>query len=232
LRTHAGSIVLAQDAPGAPTVAEMTRAAEITPIITFPQGHGIASSPHAAHLPEFFDHDPDLVALYKQTLTVRQLSQLREAAPGVGTIFPNTSWVQPFVAIEKHKPPRIALHWRNWQPRGPHEVEAWGWYFAPVEASAELRNEMYRAALQTFGMGGILDEDDSEVWSSITRTVRGSVASRGFMDFSCGHSAVPLQDYRFPGTAYNSLLSEQAQQGFLRRWDRDMRQPRFEEGLM
>jgi phenylpropionate dioxygenase-like ring-hydroxylating dioxygenase large terminal subunit len=223
LRTHAGSITIAKDAPWAPSVSEMTRAAEATPLITFPQGHGIATAPFAPHLPEFFEHDPQLVALYRKTLSSEQLAQLREAAPAVGTIFPTTTWVQPFVAVVKDRPPRIALHWRNWQPRGPDRVEVWSWYFAPAEASAELRSEMHKAAFQTFGMGGILDEDDAEVWSAVTRSLQGSMASRGYMDFSCGRSEATLQGYRFPGTAYPSLLTEHAQRGFLRRWRREMR---------
>jgi phenylpropionate dioxygenase-like ring-hydroxylating dioxygenase large terminal subunit len=231
LRTHAGPIHIAQHASGAPTLAEMERAADATPLITFPQGHGIATSPYAPHLPEFFDHAPEMVALYKQTLGAEQLTQLREAAPGVGSIFPNTSWVQPFVAVETGKLPRIALNWRNWQPRGANEVEVWSWYFAPAEASAELRGDMYKAAFQTFGMGGTLEEDDSEVWSSITRTLQGSMAVREFMDFSCGRSEATVQGYRFPGTAYPSLLTEHAQRGFLRRWRRDMRQVAVAETL-
>lgn len=163
-----------------------------------------------------------MVTLYRQTLSSEQLAQMRESAPAVGTIFPNTSWVQPFVAVEKDKPLRPALHWRNWQPRGPDKVEIWSWYFAPAEASAQLRAEMYRAASQTFGAGGILDEDDSEVWASIGRSLRGSMAGRGFMDFSCGRSEATLKDYRFPGTAYPSLLTDHAQRGFLRRWRREM----------
>jgi len=222
LRTHTGPISIAQQAPGAPSPQQMEQAADATASVTFPQGHGIATTPYAAHLPEFFDHAPEMVAYYKQALSREQLAQLREAAPGVGTIFPNTSWVQPFVVIETDRVPRIALNWRNWQPRGPNEVEIWSWYFAPAEASEELRAEMHRAAFQTFGVGGTLEEDDSEVWSSITRTIQGSMAARGFMDFSCGMSEATLEGYRFPGTAYPSLLTEHAQRAFLRRWRREM----------
>ena len=224
LRTHAGPLLIAQRAsPGAPTLAQMEKGSDATPLVTFPQGHCIASTPYSPNLPEFFDHAPEMVALYRKTLSTEQLAQLREAAPGTGTLFPNTSWVQPFVALETDRIRRIALNWRNWQPLGPNKVEVWSWYFAPAEASADLRAEMYQAALQTFGVGGTLEEDDSEVWSSITRTLQGSIASRGFMDFSAGRSDTAIQGYRFPGTAYPSLLTEHAQRGFLRRWHRDMR---------
>lgn len=229
LRTHVGPISIAQKAPGAPTPAQMELAADGTASITFPQGHGIATTPLAPHLPAFYDHAPEMVALYKRTLSRDQLTQLREAAPGVGTIFPNTSWVQPFVAVEMDRLPRIALNWRNWQPRGANKVEVWSWYFAPVEASAQLREEMHRAAFQTFGVGGTLEEDDTEVWSSITRTLQGSMAARGFMDFSCGQSESTVQGYRFPGTAYPSLLTEHTQRAFMRRWSQQMRQAPREE---
>jgi phenylpropionate dioxygenase-like ring-hydroxylating dioxygenase large terminal subunit len=222
LRTHAGPIAIAQKTPGGATPEQMERAADITPSITFPQGHGIASAPYAGHLPEFYDHDPEMVALYRQTLNREQLTQLREAAPGVGTIFPNTSWVQPFISVETDRMPRIALNWRNWQPRGPNAIEVWSWYFAPVEATGSLRAEMHRSAFQTFGVGGTLEEDDSEVWTAITRNLQGAVGRRGYMEFSCGLSEETVKGYRFPGRAYPSLLTEHTQRAFLRRWKRDM----------
>ena len=223
-RTHIGPLGLAQKVPGARPVAELMKLLDKTPQITFPQGHGIVTAPVSPHQPEFFNHAPEMVALYKQALDTEQLAQLRDAPPGVGTIFPNTSWVQPLSPAETDKPPRMALCWRTFHPRDPHHIEVWGWYFAPAEASAELRAQMHKASLQTFGMGGTFQQDDAEVWTGISRSIRGSIASRGLMDFSAGGSILPLQNYRFPGAAFPSIYIEESQRGFIRRWMRQMKQ--------
>lgn len=216
LRTHAGPLAAAQ-AAGAPPPAELAKAADMAPQLTFPQGHGVVIGPTVG-LPPFFGHPPDLVPLYEQTLSPEALAQLRDLPPMVGTIFPHTSWVQPLLAVELDKPPASFLALHNWQPAGPGKVEIWCWYFTEAEASDEWRDTKLRLAIQTFGMGGIFDEDDAEAWAAIYAGSKGPIASRVHADFSAGLGMEPMSDYPGPGTAYASNLVEQAQFGYLRRW--------------
>jgi len=217
LRTHVGPMTMGQES-GAPPLTEIVKIVDVVPQLSFPQGHGIVPGVFAPDMPAFFGHPPEMVPLYKQSLSAQQFDHLRESPPSVGTLFPNTSWVQPFLGVAADKPPTIFLSLRNWQPLGPHKVEIWSWYFGEVEASEDWRREMHRTALQTFGMAGIFEEDDAEVWASIMRAIRGSKASREFMDFSAGASGTALEDFGSPGTAYTSLLTEHSQFNFIKRW--------------
>lgn len=218
LKTHRGPMIMGQ-ASGSPPLSVLTQVANATPQLSFPQGHGIALGPGGGPgMPEFFGHPPELTPLYKSTLLPEQLKQFREAPPSVGTIFPNTSWVETLLPVAADKPPTTFFSLRNWQPVGPNKVEIWSWYFAEAEAPPEWRTQLHRTALQTFGMGGIFEEDDAEVWASISRFNQGSIASRQFMDFSAGRSSPPSGKVAGPGTAYPSLLTEQAQFGFIRQW--------------
>lgn len=231
LRTHRGPLTLAQDA-GAPPLSAVIQAADNTPQISFPQGHGIVLRPAPPGLPPYFGYPPTLHALYEQMLRPEQLQQFGQTPPQVGTIFPNTSWVEPLLAVAADRPPSVFLSLRNWQPIGPDKTEIWSWYFAEVEAPAEWRAEANRLALQTFGMGGTLEEDDAEVWASISRVTRGPIASRQSMDFSAGRGVQPVQQAPGvfgPGTVYPSLLTEHAQFAYILQWQRAMQSaPRSE----
>lgn len=219
LKTHRGPMIMGQ-AAGTPPLSVLTKVADATPQLSFPQGHGIALGPSGAGMPEFFGHPPELAPLYKSSLRPEQLKQFIEAPPSVGTIFPNTSWVETLLPVAADKAPTTFLSLRNWQPVGPNKVEIWSWYFAEAEAPPEWRTQLHRTALQTFGMGGIFEEDDAEVWASISRVNQGAIASRQYMDFSAGRSSPPSGNVSGPGTAYPSLLTEQAQFGYIRQWQR------------
>ncbi len=75
-----------------------------------------------------------------------------------------------------------------------------------------------RNGIQTFAMSGIFEEDDAEVWASIVRATKGSIARRQMMDFRAGFTMPPQQNFPGPGTAYPSLFAEREQFNFLRRW--------------
>jgi len=221
MRTHAGALAMAEKA-GSPPLSEVIRGAARTPLLCFPQGHGIVPDQFAALFPPFFGFSPDLIPLYERTLAPEKFLALRDFTPMVGTIFPMTSWVTARLAVGDEAPPATFLSLRNWQPRGPDKIEVWNWYFAEKEASDDWRSRTHRIALQTFGQGGVLEEDDAEVWATLARAIKGPNASRAFMDFSAGRGESPLSSFTSPGTVYPSLLTDHAQFGFLMRWKRQM----------
>lgn len=222
LRTHVGPMTLAK-AAGAPPLSEIIRMANATPQISFPQGHGVVLQPVSPNLPDFFGYPPDLVPLYASSLMPDQFAQLRHMPPGVGTIFPNTSWVGTLLAVAADEPPMVFLSLRNWQPLTANKLEVWSWYFADAEASDPWRARMHRIALQTFGVGGVFEEDDAEIWAAISRSIGGTMASREYVDFSAGRSVPAMKGRAAPGIAHPSVLTEHAQRGFIGRWQHMMR---------
>ena len=222
LRVHLGAFAVSQPA-GAPSLGEITRLWGGSPQITFPQGHACVMIPNPPSFPDFAGYPPPLVPLYRSTLSPPQLEILSRLFASVGTLFPNVSWVQPVLMIAPDKPPISFLNLRTWQPIGPRQVEVWSWFFVEQEADETWRQEVLTRGIQTFGMAGIFDEDDAEIWSSIARATGGSIARRQMMHFGAGAGIPERRDYPGPGTVYPSLFAEHGQVGFLRAWKRWMR---------
>lgn len=227
IRTHRGPMTMAE-AAGAPPLQVIAKMADAIPQLSFPQGHGIvlsaAGGDSSSGLPQFFGHPPEAMHWYEKILSPEQFIQFKNGPPGVGTMFPNTSWIEPVLAVAADKPPTSFLALRNWQPLSVDQVEIWSWYFAEAEALPETRAEMHRMALQTFGIGGIFEEDDAEVWAAISRMIQGPIASRQHMHFDAGRDTLPMKDFTGRGIAYPSLLTEHAQFGFIKRWNELMQQ--------
>lgn len=221
IRTHVGPLNAAHEA-GAPSLPELVKFVDASPQVTFPQGHGVVSFATPPGAPPFLGYPQDLIQLYEEALSPQQFAHLRDLAPQVGTIFPNTSWVEPLLVVDPNLPPAKFLGLHNWQPLGPDRIEVWCWYFAEAEASEEWCAQVHKIALQTFGIGGIFDEDDAEAWAAISRAIKGPIASCGYMDFSAGKGTAPIADYPAPGTAYLSNLLECSQANYMSRWDQMM----------
>ena len=223
MRTHAGPINIAADM-GAPPIKELIKFADASPLISFPEGHGVVTAPWSKlGFDSSFGYPPEVASLFEKTLAPDQMAQMLHGAPSVGTIFPNTSWVESLAAVDQSKAPRFFLSLRNWQPLDEERIEVWNWFFAEAEANDETCGEAQRIGLQTFGIGGIFEEDDAEIWANISRTMRGGMASEGFFDFSAGSGVEPLTGYSGHGTAHPSQLAEDAQFGFMLRWNEMMK---------
>jgi PAH dioxygenase large subunit len=219
IRVHQGALALGQP-EGAPSLAEITRLWSESPQVTTKEGHGCVLIPNPPSIPDHFGFPPELVPLYERTLEPAQLDLHRRLFASVGTVFPNASWVQPLFAIAPDEPPVAFLSFRVWQPLGPQKIEVWSWYFAERETTPEWRARIERAAIRSFGMAGILEADDAEVWSALSGAARGSIARRQAMSFAAGASMRPMDDFPGPGTVYPCLFTEHAQVGFLRTWKR------------
>src|SRR5712692_1108953 len=217
IRVHYGPLAIGQTS-GTPSVADMMGLFAQSPQVSFPQGHGCILISNPAQYPDFFGLPSELVPLYQCTLNPQQLNFLRRMFVSVGTLFPYTSWIQPVLGVAAERPPVGFISLRTWQPLGPQKIELWSWYFAEKEASAAWKEEVLRNGIQTFAMSGIFEEDDAEVWASIVRATKGSIARWQMMDFRAGFTMPPQQNFPGPGTAYPSLFAEREQFNFLRRW--------------
>jgi hypothetical protein len=88
------------------------------------------------------------------------------------------------------------------------KIELRSWYFAEQEASAAWKEEVLKCGIQNFAMSGLFEEDDAEIWASVIRGTKGSIARRYTSDFRAGFSMQPFTDVPGPGTAYHSLLPD------------------------
>ncbi|WP_238946873.1 aromatic ring-hydroxylating oxygenase subunit alpha [Seongchinamella unica] len=65
--------------------------------------------------------------------------------------------------------PNLSFLWSNTSfkvshPRGPGKVEYWSWAVVPADAPDTIKQTLRRNYSSFFGPGGILEQEDSEVW--------------------------------------------------------------------
>jgi phenylpropionate dioxygenase-like ring-hydroxylating dioxygenase large terminal subunit len=130
---------------------------------------------------------------------------------GHGGIFPNLS----FLDNTRFRLLRIA------HPRGPHELECHAWCFVDAALPEELREEVRKDFILSFGPSGMFEQEDGEMMSEIDRSLRGFVSRRQTFNYEMGLRHEVSVKERFgldlPGDA-GGYWSEINQRRFYQRW--------------
>lgn len=194
------------------------------------KGHTLSFSmdPNPDAPPPYYWGYPDEVVrdcFHLDRLNPTQRELARRARVCVGSIFPNLSYLTFPVSYDAaNAPPTGIFTIRQWQPRGPGSMELWSWILIPKGASEENRRASYRSAMSTFSSSGIFEQDDTEPWTSITRT-GGTVLARKNrlkLNYQMGldgiGSARPISDFPGPGLVYYPRYEEGVQRFLWSRW--------------
>ena len=107
--------------------------------------------------------------------------------------------------------------WKVWNPRGPNEVEVWTWTLVQNAMSDDLKREIVRRAVETFGTAGTLESDDGDNMEASTWMNRGFQTRKGVMNSAMGLGYEgPHPD--LPGVIGQGFIGETSQRGFYRFW--------------
>jgi len=139
--------------------------------------------------------------------------QAAEFVPiGVGTMFPNLS----FMDSVRFRTLRI------WQPRGPHRIEVNSWCLVDRELPDDLKNAAMRQYTVSFGPSGMFEQDDGEIWTSITEATRGYVGRQRQFNYQMGLGhTVPVREAKgldMPGMVGEAFMTEANHRNYYRRW--------------
>jgi 3-phenylpropionate/trans-cinnamate dioxygenase alpha subunit len=139
--------------------------------------------------------------------------QAAEFVPvGVGTIFPNLS----FMDSVRFRTLRI------WYPRGPHKIEINSWCLVDKELPDELKEAAMRQYILSFGPSGMFEQDDGEVWTSISEATRGFIGRQQEFNYQMGlEHEIPVReayDVDMPGVMGEAYMTEANHRVFYRRW--------------
>ncbi|MDX6740619.1 aromatic ring-hydroxylating oxygenase subunit alpha [Actinocorallia sp. A-T 12471] len=219
ITTHIGPLTLSKTAFDRKQIMGALRDAVQ---VSTPGGHSVSlvtvpGRPYA-HYPE------ELHPLYERTLDESQRVILRDLAIGVSTVFPNLSFIEN---IAQEVAPGVhvkGLLMRQWQPVGPGKIEVLSWCFAEREASAEYREAALVRGVNDFGVGGVFEQEDVELWSSIGDLSRSPAGDGHPFVFATAlpHLDDPVADHPGPGRAYRPFASEITQFKFLQHWNQLM----------
>ena len=219
LTTHVGPLTLD---PVRAARAGFATAGENSFQIFTDEGHGCTVTYLAPGLPAdaYQTHPRDLEPLYEKTLAADQCAILRHLRVIVGNIFPNLSFIETQVgAAEK------AIIIRVWQPTGGTEMEILSWVLAEREASQAYKARVLKNGFRNFGIAGVFEQDDLEIWASATAASNNRIARKFPYSF---HTALPFIDkpvaaHKWPGRVFRPSDTEVAQFEFMRHWDRLMK---------
>jgi 3-phenylpropionate/trans-cinnamate dioxygenase alpha subunit len=118
--------------------------------------------------------------------------------------------------------------WKVWQPRGPHECEVWSWTLVEKDMPAELKRNIQKEALRTFGIAGTFESDDAQNLWGCTETARGVIGDRGSIQGVMGMDREgPNRD--LPGTINGSPVSETSVRGFYKFYSEMVQAPGWDE---
>ncbi|WP_169811831.1 aromatic ring-hydroxylating oxygenase subunit alpha [Nocardia sienata] len=174
---------------------------------------------------ERYAHYPkELHDLYDAALEPEQADVLASLAIGVSTVFPNLSFIENTPTEVEPGVYMKGLLLRQWHPIAPGQIEVLSWQFAEVEASADYKRAVHVRAVNDFGVGGIFEQEDVELWSSVGSTTTTPAAREHPFVFS---TAVPFLDHPVPGhagpgSAYQPFVAEITQFKFLQHWNKLM----------
>ncbi|MDQ1500460.1 MAG: hypothetical protein QOI86_3800 [Actinomycetota bacterium] len=161
-------------------------------LFNLPRMMGVEEMPPTALGPMLFPWlPPDVLPEVQHRLNRDQLAILdRGEQPGVGNLFPNFAWVmQP-------TPLGPLCSFRTWNPAGPGRFELWSWAVVHPDADENLRAATARAHCRQFGFSGVIEQDDTTIWSRIQRARQGAMGGEQFVDYSARRP--PSKENYFP----------------------------------
>jgi phenylpropionate dioxygenase-like ring-hydroxylating dioxygenase large terminal subunit len=151
---------------------------------------------------------PELAREARERLSPADAELLSGLPPSTGNVFPNVFWFTTRVPPADGGPNLGILSFRILVPRGPRHVEQMSWAMYEKDAPPEMQGALVRNLVQTFGTGGIWEQDDTEAWVAIQRSLRGPQArERWFTYEACS----PGYTDELPGMTFRGVARDDCQ---------------------
>ena len=164
--------------------------------------------------------DPTLVE-YREAIQPEvesRLGQLRgRLSSGVGTIFPNFSYLLPSNSV------------RIWHPRGPLHTEVWSFVAVDKAAPDDVKLATRHDFLSRFGPSGMFEQDDMDNWSQCVASGKSLMARGVFQHVGMGIGHELPQHEVLPGVLGPSGNTETPQRGMYSRWQEFMNATSWKE---
>jgi phenylpropionate dioxygenase-like ring-hydroxylating dioxygenase large terminal subunit len=133
------------------------------------------------------------------------------------TIFPNCSFLY------------ATNTFKVWQPKGPGEIEVWTWTMVDRDMSPELKRNVQKEAIRTFGTAGTFESDDAVNFHGCMRTNRGRETRKGYLTNSMA-VGFDKSHPELPGVISElSFIGETAGRNFYRFWGEVMNAANWDE---
>jgi hypothetical protein len=113
---------------------------------------------------------------------------------------------------------------RLWQPVSATEMEILSWVLAEQEASETYKAQVLQAGPRLFGISGVFEQDDLELWASAIAASDNPIARAAPFGFQTALSPVsePVTDHPGPARAWRPVDCEIIQYAFMQHWQERM----------
>jgi 3-phenylpropionate/trans-cinnamate dioxygenase subunit alpha len=187
-----------------------------TGVVTKPNATGTMVAPGHGHVvlcvgptdvgdppvPEILAYEEEI----RPEVEKRLGSRLGLINPIVGTVFPSFSMLRA-----------TSRTFRVWQPRGPDKTEVWSWIYVDKAAPPRIKEAFRLAGVRGFSPSGTFEQDDMDNWQECTRTCRGVVSRRSFLNTQMGLGHERYNE-DLKAWASDFRVSESNHRQFYRRW--------------
>lgn len=186
-------------------------------------GLGLTGAPPGVPLPPYLNMPHELIPLMKATLSAEQDEALRRTNFIHGTVFPNLSFLNAMINSEEGQAPLPFVTLRTWIPRGPDEMEVCSWFLVDKEAPQWFKEVSRLSYVRLFGPSGTFEQDDTEIWTGITKAVSAQVGSRQTLHVGMSVDREPDRgDWPGPGDVHQGGYAEIGQRSFWRKWAKEL----------
>lgn len=161
--------------------------------------------------------NPEQVKALSDRFSPEALRVLADFPPQVGGLFPNMG-VFSNPAPLPDGPPAYKMVWHAFVPRGPREIEFFNWYLVDKDTSAEDRERISRAATMSFGVSGFVEQDDAEMWPSMTEASSGYYGRQGKLRYQAIGAEGKPEGWPGGGKVYEGFGKDDNQWNWWMRW--------------
>jgi len=154
---------------------------------------------------------PDMIDDLARRLGPDELRVLTSFRPTVGNTFPN---VQMLAFPQPLPDGRMSafITWRVYIPRGPDRFELMSWVLVERDSSAELRECIRLGSLMVFGVSGLAESDDTDMWPTQYKNARGGVGRTQKLRYQAiADEDVERRDWPGPGPVYRGITKDNSQ---------------------
>lgn len=153
---------------------------------------------------------PELVEDFASRFSEEELRAFADVRPGVGLLFPNIHFIA-FAVPDPEGGHSSAFGVHTFVPRGPNQFEFIHWNFVERGASDAFKEKLLRTSVFTTGAAGIIEQDDSLVWSGVQESARGYIARSKTLKYHATSEPQKPEGWLGEGNVYSGFSSDDNQ---------------------
>jgi PAH dioxygenase large subunit len=186
------------------------------------RGHGmmLIGAPPGAPLPPFWGYPDEMIARARTSYpTAEHFDVAHSTRIMLGTVFPNFSAHNPIRRPHHHYDGHVPmLTFRVWNPIGPGRIEVFSWFLVERDAPEEFKRLSALSYLHSFGVSGTFEQDDTEIWTLISRGAGTMLGGRQALNYRMGGEVEADERWPGPGIAQPVTFSDASLLNFYTRW--------------